>query len=466
MIFPFGPPHHIEEREMIGREDVLKMLKKLVRQSTADQTEALLLTEDSSLTRFTPASIHQHVAERNGTLVLRVVFGKQVSVVTTNILTPSSLKAALERAASLARLLPPNEDFRSLPTPRPIAEIKTFFESIRRLTPQKKVKVVEEVMTLVKENGCRASGAFSHGEVQVAVVNSLGGEAYQEYSDLFFHLIVQDGNSTGYSSFVSRDPGQLQVEPLVRAAFSKVSKKNPLEMEPGDYEVILEPDAAHELLAFLGDLEFHALSVQEGRSFFCNRFGQKIADEKVTLYDDGLDAQGLQVPFDFEGVPKKKVVFIEKGMVKDVTYDSFTAGREGKESTGHGLIPPNTEGPLPINLFMESGNSSLEEMVRTVRRGIYVSRFHYTNVVEPMKAVITGMTRDGTFLIEDGEIKNPLKNLRFTQSILKALSGVKAISRDRKICSGGSVYGRRFVTGVVAPALQIEGFNFSGVSSL
>ncbi len=451
---------------MADNEAGLRMLKKLVQQSSADQTEALLLTENSSLTRFTPTSIHQHVAERNGTLLLRAVLGKRVAVMTTNLLTPSSLKATLAMAISLARLMPPNEDFRSLPLPRPISEIKTFCEAIRSLTPKKKAQAVQEVMALAKENGCRASGAFSHGEVEVAVVNSLGVEAYQKYSDLFLHLIVQDEKGSAYASFVSRDPGQLSVEPLVRAAISKISRAEPLEIDPGEYEVILEPDAVHELLAFLGYLGFHALSVQEGRSFFCNRFGQKMVDEKVTIYDDGLDPEGLQVPFDFEGVPKKKVVFFEKGRVKDVTHDSFTAGREGKESTGHSLIPPSTDGPVPINLFMEGGNSSLEEMVRTVRRGIYVTRFHYTNVVEPMKAVITGMTRDGTFLIEDGEIKNPIKNLRFTQSILKALSGVKAMSRERKICSAGSVYGRRFVTGVVAPALQVEGFYFSGVSSL
>ena len=186
----------------------------------------------------------------------------------------------------------------------------------------------------------------------------------------------------------------------------------------------------------------------------------------MTIYDDGLDPGGLCVPFDFEGVPKQKVTFIENGVVRALTYDSFTAGREGKESTGHGLIAPATEGPIPLNLFMKAGEHRLEEMVRSVRRGIYVSRFHYTNVVEPMKAVITGMTRDGTFLIEDGEIKNPVRNLRFTESILKALSRVKAVSRERKICSSGSVYGRRFITGTVAPALQIDGFNFSGVSSL
>jgi PmbA protein len=449
----------------MAEETILKMLTKLVRQSPADQTEALLLTEDSSLTRFTPDSIHQHMAERNGTLVLRVVLGKQIAVVTTNNLSPSSLKNNLDRAVSLARLLPPNEDFKSLPSPMPIPQIKTFFESIRSLTPQKMVKTVQEVLNLARESGHRASGAFSRGKVEVAVVNYHGMEAYQKYSDLFLRLIIQKENSSGYASFVSRDPAGLQVEPLVKAGISKVSAGAPLAVEPGEYEVILEPDAAHELLTFLGYLGFHSLSVQEGRSFFCGRFGQKLADERVTIYDDGLDPQGLQVPFDFEGVPKKKIVFFENGTAKDVTYDSFTAGREGRQSTGHGLVPPNTEGPVPLNLFMEEGNSSLEEMVRHVRRGIYVTRFHYTNVVEPMKAVITGMTRDGTFLIEGGEIKNPVRNLRFTQSILKALNAVKAISRERKICSGGSVYGRRFVAGTVAPALQIEGFHFSGVSS-
>jgi len=153
-------------------------------------------------------------------------------------------------------------------------------------------------------------------------------------------------------------------------------------------------------------------------------------------------------------------------VVKEVTYDSFTAGREGKNSTGHGLIAPNTAGPIPINLFMKKGESSLEGMIQSVRRGIYVTRFHYTNVVEPMKAVITGMTRDGTFLIEGGEITRPIKNLRFTESILKALSQVSAISKDRKICSEGTVYSRRFVTGTVVPAVKIDGFNFSGVSAL
>jgi len=451
---------------MIGHEAGIKLLKGVIRESTADQTEALLMTEDSSLTRFTNSAIHQHVAERNGTLILRVVVGKKVSVVTTNVLQPSSLKDTLQKALALTKVQHPNEAFVSLPGPKLIAQVDTFSKNIDRLTPDRKVKIIKEVLALVKDKGYSASGAFSHGVVELAVVNSLGVEAYQKYSDLFFHLIVEEGRNSGYASFVFRSPEQLNGKALAEEAIKKVLREEPIQVEPGEYEVILEPYAVGELLLFLGYLGFHALAVQEGRSFLCGQFGQKMVNEKVTVYDDGLDPAGLQVPFDFEGVPKQKVTFFEEGVAKNITYDSYTAGRDGKESTGHGLIPPNTEGPIPINLFMKEGESSLEEMVRSVRKGIYVTRFHYTNIVEPMKAVITGMTRDGTFLIEEGEIKKPVKNLRFTDSILRALSRVTAISKDRKICTPGTVYARRFVTGTVAPAIKVDGFNFSGVSSL
>ena len=451
---------------MATSRNTLNTLKKLVERSPADQTEALLITEDSSLTRFTPVSVHQHVAERNQTLILRVALGKQVAVAATNILHRASLATTLEKAISLARSLPPNPDFLSFPQPKPIPEVKTYSENIRSLTAGRKVKIVRQAMTLAGEKGARVSGAFSHGVVEVAVVNSLGIEACQRYSDLFLNLIAQNDHESGYASFVSRDPAQLQIQPLIQTAVSKISGQRAVEVPPGEYEVVLEPMAVQELLAFMGYLGLHALAVQEGRSFLCHQFGKQLLDEKVTIYDDGLDPEGLQIPFDFEGTPKQKVLFFDKGVARNITYDSLTGGREKKDSTGHALMPPNTEGPIPQNLFMGKGDSSLEEMIRGVRKGIYVTRFHYTNVAEPMKAVITGMTRDGTFLIEEGEIKTPVKNLRFTESILKALSRVKAISRERKVCSSGSVYGRRFVTGTVAPAVQIDGFHFSGVSSL
>jgi predicted Zn-dependent protease len=451
---------------MIGRENCLRLLKRIVQESPADQTEALLLTEDSTLTRFAQSTIHQHVAEKNATAILRVVSGKKIAVVSTNVLKPSSLRDSLQKAISLVKIQEPNAEFSSLPGPNPISGVNTFSENIYSLTPDKKVRVIKNLFSIGRKGRVRVSGAFSHGSVELTVVNSLGVEAYQRYSDLFFHLIAEDEKGSGYASFVSRDPGELNIEALADEAIGKTSRGEPIQIEPGEYEVILEPYAVSELLSFLGYLGFHALALQEGRSFFCNALGQRMVDEKVTIYDDGLDPGGLQAPFDFEGIPKQKVIFFEEGVAKGVTYDSFTAGREGKESTGHALIAPNTEGPIPINLFMKGGGSSLDEMIGSVRKGIYVTRFHYINIVEPMKAVLTGMTRDGTFLIEEGEVKRPIKNLRFTESILKALSRVSAISKDQRICSEGTVYSRRFVTGVVAPAIKVDGFNFSGVSSL
>jgi predicted Zn-dependent protease len=451
---------------MIGEDRSVNLLKRIIQQSTADQTEALLFTEDSSLTRFANSSIHQHMSERNHTLILRVVIDKKIAILTTNIIDRLSVKDLLNKALSIARAQKPNEEFISLPRPEPIPKISTYSDNIQRLNPNRKISMINNLFKIVSEKGLRASGSFSNGVIEVSIVNSLGIESYQKYSDIFFHLILENDYLSGYSSFVSRDPDLLNIESIANEAMKKVWNKEAIEIEPGEFEVVLEPYAVSELISFLGYLGFHALAVQEGRSFFCNNFGNKMVNDRVTIYDDGLDPEGLQVPFDFEGVPKKRVSFFEKGIAKEVTYDSFTAGREGKSSTGHALIPPNTTGPIPINLFMEGGDSSLEEMITSVRRGIYVTRFHYTNVVEPMKAVITGMTRDGTFLIEKGEIQRPLKNLRFTESILRALNRVTLISKDRRICSEGTVYTRRFITGTVVPAIKVDGFNFSGVSKL
>lgn len=445
-------------------ESRFSFLKRIIDKSPFDQTEVVLLTEDSSLTRFANSTIHQHVAEKNATIILRAIFNKRIGVFTTNLLTPFSIEQLFEKALSILMVQPPNEEFISLPEPKPLPQVKTYYEEIEHLTPRKKVDLLRRLFLKVKEKGLQASGSFSNGVVEVFVLNSLGIEAYQKYSDLVFHLIVHDHEGSGYASFASRNPSYLNLESLSQEAIERVRRGPEIPIEPGEYEVILEPYAVAELLSFLGYLGFNALALQEKRSFFCERFGEKMVDEKVTIYDDGLEAEGLPTPFDFEGVPKKKVVFFESGVVRGVTYDSFTAGREGKESTGHALMAPNLEGPIPVNLFMKEGDSSPNEMIRSVRKGVYVTRFHYTNVVEPMNAVLTGMTRDGTFLIEEGEIKKPIKNLRFTESALRVLSRVKMISKERRLCSEGTVYSRRFITGVVAPALQVDGFYFSGIS--
>jgi predicted Zn-dependent protease len=212
-----------------------------------------------------------------------------------------------------------------------------------------------------------------------------------------------------------------------------------------------------DILDFLGYLGFSAQAVQEGRSFMGGKFGQKIVGENVTIWDDGLSLANLPTPFDFEGVPKQPVTFFDKGIATAVVYDSYTAGKEGKQSTGHALPAPNTFGPLPLHMAMATGDSTKEAMLKGIKKGLWVTRFHYTRVVHPLLMIITGMTRDGTFLIENGEITQPVKNLRFTQSYLEALNNVEAIGQTAKLQRG-------FLGGNLVPALKIAKFTFSGAT--
>jgi predicted Zn-dependent protease len=270
-------------------------------------------------------------------------------------------------------------------------------------------------------------------------------------------------NSSGYAQAGSRNVSRVMPEKVAERAIKKaIDGKNPIELEPGLYEVILEPLASSELLDFLGYLGFNAKTYQEGRSFMCEMMGKKVMGDNITILDDAYNEQGFAFPFDFEGVPKQKVQLIEKGIAKGLVYDSLTAGKENKESTGHALPAPNTFGPIPTNMVLLSGNSSLDKMIRNAKKAILVTRFHYTNTVEPKKTIFTGMTRDGTFLIENGAITKPIKNLRFTESIINALNKVLETSQDLTLVGGGAGYEGRFATGTLVPALRIESFNFSG----
>jgi PmbA protein len=198
--------------------------------------------------------------------------------------------------------------------------------------------------------------------------------------------------------------------------------------------------------------------VQEGRSWMNDRIGQRVMSPSVTIVDDGHDEAGLPLPFDFEGVPKQKVILIENGVPRGPVYDTTTARKDGKPSTGHALPPPNTFGPLALNLVMSPGAATVEEMIRSTERGLYITRFWYTRVVHPRDCVITGMTRDGTFLIEQGELTRPVKNLRFTQGYIPALANVDLIGQEARTLSSGEFGASR------VPALKLNEFHFTGAT--
>jgi PmbA protein len=445
---------------MLGEEKIREITTEVLSLSQADQTEVLVFSDDSQLTRFANSYIHQNVAERDVQVRVRAVVGKRIGVASTNDLTGESLEKVVERALEVARLQPENPDFISLPEPAPIPEVNAFSEATAGFTPEARARAVGGICRRAVENDLVASGAFSTSVQEIAVANSLGVFAYFPTTLTDLKTVIMGDDSSGYGASTAWDVEQMDAEAVGAEAVDKALRgRNPREIEPGRYTVILEEYATEDIVEMLSYVGLGALAVQEERSFMCDRFGQQIVGSAISLWDDGLDPRGLPLPFDFEGVPKRRVPLIENGIAVNVVYDSYTAGKEGKASTGHGLPAPNTFGPIPFNMFMAPGQATLEEMIASTERGILVTRFWYTRPVHPKLAIITGMTRDGTFLIEKGEVAYPVKNLRFTQSYLDALSSVEMLGRTTKL-----VRSEFELNGNHVPALKLAEFEFTGVT--
>jgi PmbA protein len=348
-----------------------------------------------------------------------------------------------------------------LPEPRPVTPVAAVVEATAKATPKDRAKGAERILKLSRAQDLEAAGAVSTDNQELYIANSLGVGAYHRGTVAHAMAVIMSDTSSGYGAQASIDFRKIDAERVGRAAVDKALRsRNPESIEPGEYTVILEEEAVADMVFYLGYMGFGALAVQEERSFMNGKIGEKITGDKVTIWDDGSDPRGLPLPFDFEGVPKKRVSLIENGVAVGVVHDSFTAGREkGATSTGHALAMPNTFGPLPINLFMATGDATKEEMLASTKRGIWVTRFHYTNIVHPVKTILTGMTRDGTFLIEDGKITKPLKNLRFTQSVLGAFANVESLTKEFKL-----VKDEWNPIGTCVPAVKINGFQFTGTT--
>jgi len=445
---------------MLGEARIKEIAERALALSTANQTEVVILGEENQLTRFANSYIHQNVAEKNAQVRVRAVVGKKIGVATTNDLSNEALTQAVESAMGTAKLQRENLDFLSLPSPQPIPKVEGFVEATAGCTPKERAKMASIICRGATEEGLNASGAFTTAAQEMAVANSLGLFAYYPTTLADLEIVIMADSGSGYAHATSVDVTQIDAQALGQEAIEKaLGSRNPIEIEPGEYTVILEEHAVEEMLFYLTYLGCGALAVQEKRSFMTGRFGEKIVGRNVSLWDDGLDPQGLPMPFDYEGVPKRKVELIRGGLATSVVYDTYTAGRERKESTGHATLPaPNPYGPLPANRFMATGQASKEEMLASTERGIWVTRFHYMNPVHRFKTIVTGMTRDGTFLIQKGEITHPIKNLRFTQSILEALSSVGMIGKKRKL-----LLSSHLGCGCV-PALKIDKFTFTGVT--
>lgn len=426
--------------------------------SGADEAEALVFAQVSALTRFANNRIHQNVATEDLAVSVRAVVGKRVGVASTNRTDEAGLLAVCAAAVEAARTSPEDPDFPGLPAGGPAERPTRAHMSTRRFGPHERGEAVRTIIAQSSRRGCVAAGTVGINDAVVAVANTVGADACMPTTACNATVLSTgpDGSS-GWSSFFSTDASDMAPEALGdRAATLALRTAGARSLEPGSYTVVLSPEAVADVVRFLGWYGMSAKAVEEGRSFMAGHMGEKLLSPLVTISDDALDSTASGLTFDYEGVPKKAVTLIEAGVATAAVTDSYWAAKTGRPNTGHALPAPNSMGPLPLDLVMAPGRSSVEEMIASVERGVYVTRFHYVNIEDPVRATLTGMTRDGTLMIESGRLTYPVRNLRFTQSAVEALANVRSVGSD--VVALGEDDGMS----VRVPALALDGFSFTG----
>jgi len=459
---------------MIGEKRLKEIADKALTLSKAKETEVLIIASSLGLTRFANNEIHQNVEVDEAEISIRVVVGKKVGVAGGNIQIKSHsskledykpLKDIIDKALEIAKASNKDPDFPGLPkvaqgTKDKAKNLKSIYKSTINFSPKNRAEAVAIIIKQAEKNRLTAFGSLQNGFTEYVIANSHGVFGYHPVSNAYLNIRMMKGERSGYSGFISTNISDIDFDRLAKEAVMKTTFGNEIsDLEPGDYEVILEEPAVSEMMQFLSYLGFGAKQFHEGSSFVSGKLNEKVLGENVNIFDDPFHAQTIPIPFDFEGMPKKKMVLVENGVVKNIAYDNYYGKRYGKKPTGHALPAPNSEGPFPFHLTLSPGKTPRAELIKGVRYGILVTRFWYVNPIHPKILNITGMTRDGTFLIKNGKIVGALRNLRFTQSIPEALSNVINIAKEVKAEEG-------IVGANIVPALHIGKFHFTGESRL
>lgn len=445
---------------LVGPDEIRAVADAALEVPGADGVEVLVMHEWSGLTRFADSAIHQSTAQEDTAVRVRTVVGGRVGVAATNDLSKDGATHAARSALELARMAAPDPLFPGLAPPAEVPQQPDGYdEATGSATPERRAETVAELVSRC-ENGFHAAGAFDTSATEVALANTEGHFCYAPSTQASLTTVVSGGEGgTGFAEITAPRLDEVDAGEIGARAFAKArGSQKPVPLEPGRYQVVLEPAAVATLLGFLAYMGFGGRAIAEGRSCFSGRIGEKLMSERVTIYDDALSPQTIALPFDFEGTPKRRVELVSEGVVRGGVHDRRSAAQAGVESTGHALPPPNPEGAFPLNIFLEPGEAAIDRMIRSTERGLLVTRFHYANIVHPMEATITGMTRDGTWLVEDGEVVKPVRNFRFTQSIIEALRDVEEVGRETELAS------EFFFASSRVPALRISSFHFTGRS--
>ncbi|HEU5450383.1 MAG TPA: TldD/PmbA family protein [Terriglobales bacterium] len=450
-------------------QDIFARVRKV---STADEVEILIAGGRSSLTRFANNTIHQNVAEENYVLSVRPAFGSKTARATTNRFDDASIARCVKSAEALAKVQQPDSDLLPMPGadayPDGPAVGRAFFETAG-IGPEERAAAVGKIVDVAKRHKLTTAGIFSTSESVECLVNSRGLSAFHTQTGSEVSITMLAGDSSGWQKATSPDVRQLDSLALAETAARKAREsKSPQELAPGKYTVILEPAAVLDLVGFMF-WDWGGQAVLDERSFLTGRVGTKLFGENVTIYDDAYHPLQSGATFDGEGVRRQRVELVGQGVVKRLVYARGTAEKMKKSEhaakagpiavTGHGLPLPNEIGEIPLNIVFapEGQRQSVEQMIAATERGVLVTRLWYIREVDPYEKILTGMTRDGTFSIENGKLKSGIRNFRFNESLIHMLSNVEAMGEPVR-ASGEESFD------MVVPPMKVRDFNFTEVT--
>jgi PmbA protein len=448
------------ESELLPRKRCLELFNAArlaaERAGVAD-VEVTLSSSEESLTRFANNTIHQNVSERSSSLSIRAIIDGRTARASTNHLNRDGIELAVDKAIALTRasaripnMLPLHEELCDSVSSR-------FSERGARCTPAQRAAGVSEAIRLVEEHKQVAAGIYATGQGVSAILNSRGVFRYHCETLSQFSITAMAGDSSGWAKATSFEHDEVNPAELALVAAQKASRsRKPIEAAPGNYTVILEPAAVLDLVGQIF-ADFSGTALADQRSFLNDRLGEKLFGSNVSIYDDvGFPLQ-TGAPFDGEGVARQTLALVQAGVPKGVAYSRASAEQAGVEPTGHGFPLPNETGEAPVNIVIAGGGASLEDLIRSTDKGILVTRLWYIREVEPYEKVMTGMTRDGTFMIRSGEVAEGVRNFRFNQSVVQMLQNVEALSASVR-ASGEEAFD------MIVPAMKVNDFKFTEVT--
>ncbi|HTA40572.1 MAG TPA: TldD/PmbA family protein [Candidatus Acidoferrales bacterium] len=433
------------------------LAKKIIEYSKADQTEVLVGSGDNALTRFTHETSNQNVVVDDTGLSVRAIVDGRTGVAQTNRRDDASLRDVVARAVDMAKLAPKDPNSPELPRGgASAAPPGAYDEATAGASAGLRAQLCDAVFRAAEGSGYWSAGYASTSAGGITIANTSGAVASFDGTDAAISVKMSGADSTGFAEAHANAVGSIDAGAVGAAAAEKVRlSASPRSVEPGEWTVILETAALGELLSYITP-HLSAQSYEEGSSFCSDGLDRKYFSENFSLKDDYANPLSPGMPFDYEGQPTMRLPLIENGVVKNIVTDSYYAKRLDRPNTGHALPAPNAFGPYPRHLVLASGTKSFEQLIAETKRGLLITRFWYIRTVDQKKAIVTGMTRDGTFLIENGKIAGGVRNLRFNQSIIEALEACEFA--DTQSRTGGYSYS------LVAPAAKIERFNFTSTT--